>query len=227
MFGFGKKNKVEARVDERHINKIVDYTCISSTMTTKELEKKMCVAYKNKYYLVCVNPINVKFASEYAKLRLKGSIKIGTVIGFPLGETTTDVKLYEMKKAMADGAEEVDVMIALSRVKSGDFNYIKNEISRIVKASKKCIVKIIIETAVLTRQEMQRLSLICAKCKVDYIQTSSGFNKGGARIEDIEVIVDTVKDKCKVKASGGIENATQAIIMARAGAVRIGTSREI
>lgn len=227
MFGLGKKIKCANEVDEKHLNKIVDYTCISPIMTTKELEKKMCVAYKNKYYLVCVNPVNVRFAASYAKLRLKGVVKIGAVIGFPLGETSTDVKLYELKKAISDGADEVDVVISVSRVKSGDYNYVKNEIARIVKASKKCIVKIIVESSVLTKQELERVSLICARCKVDYIQTSSGFARGGATIEDIETISGAVRGRCKIKASGGIENGTQAIIMARAGAERIGTSREI
>ena len=97
MFGFNKKN-LGTVVDERRINKVVDYTCISPLMTQKELEKKLCVAYKNKYYSVCVNPINVKFASNYATVRLKGQVVVGTVVGFPLGETTIDVKVYEIKK---------------------------------------------------------------------------------------------------------------------------------
>ena len=130
MFGFRKKSESEVFVDEKHINKVVDYTCISPTLTTKELEKKLCVAYKRKYYSICVNPINVKFAVSFVNLKLKNTIKVGTVIGFPLGETSTDVKLYELKKAISDGAEEVDVVLCVSRIKSGDFAYIKNEISR-------------------------------------------------------------------------------------------------
>ena len=226
MFGFNKKN-LGTTVDERRINKIVDYTCISPLMTQKELEKKLCVAYKNKYYSVCVNPINVKFASNYATVRLKGQVVIGTVIGFPLGETTIDTKVYEIKKAISDGAEEVDVMLAVSKIKSGDFNYVKTELSRVMKAAKKKVVKVIVETTSLTKVELSRVSALCAKCHIDYVQTSSGYASGGATIEDIETIIEASKGKVKVKASGGIETATQAVIMTRAGAVRIGTSREI
>lgn len=226
MFGFSKKNNGGV-VDERRINKIVDYTCISPLMTQKELEKKLCIAYKNKYYLVCVNPINVKFAKSYSSVKLKGQVLIGCVIGFPLGETTIDTKVYEIKKAISDGAEELDVMLAVSKIKAGDFNYVKTEISRIVKAAKKKVVKIIVESSSLTRVELSRVSALCARCHVDYIQTSSGYASGGATIEDIETIVEASKGKVKVKASGGIETSSQAVIMTRAGATRIGTSREI
>jgi len=228
MFGFGRKNKKNKPVvDEKRIHRIVDYTCISPVLNKKELEKAMCVAYKNKYYSIVVNPINVSLARAYIDLRLKSTINLVSVIGYPLGETPTEVKLYEMKKALGDGADEFDVMLSVSRVKMGDFAYIKNEISRVMKAAKKHVVKIIIETANLNRAELNKICAICAKYKVNFIQTSSGFANGGANIEDIELIKTASQHKCEVKASGGIENRNQAIIMLRAGADRIGTSREI
>ena len=228
MFGFGRKNKQEKTVvDEKRIHRIIDYTCISPVMTKKELERAMCIAYKNKYNSIVVNPINVAQARAYIDLRLKSTINLVSVIGFPLGETTTEVKLYEIKKALNDGADEFDVMLPVSRIKMGDFGYIKNEISRVMKAAKRHIVKIIIETASLNKSEMNKVCSICAKCRVNFIQTSSGYANGGANIEDVEMIRQSVQNKCEVKASGGIENRNQAIIMMRAGASRIGTSREI
>lgn len=226
MFGLKFKAKSNDKIDERHIHKIVDFTCISPLLTKKELEKLMCVAYKNKYYSFCINPVNVKYAQEYNELKFKSALQISTVIGFPLGETTVDAKVYEIKKALLDGADELDVVITISRVKMGDYGYIKNEISRIVKAAKKHVVKIIVETSYLNKQELAKVCSICAKYKVDYIQTSTGF-AGGATIEDVETIKSHSNNRYKVKASGGIETNNQGVILMRAGAERIGTSREI
>lgn len=227
MFGFGKKTKEKLIVEEKHINKIVDYTCISPVITKKELERAMCVAYKNKYYSIVVNPINVSYARSYIDYRLKSAIKLVSVIGYPLGETPTEVKLYEIKKALADGADELDVVLAVSRVKMGDWAYIKNEISRLMKAGKRNVVKIIVETANLNKTELNKVCALCAKYKVNYVQTSTGFANGGATLEDIELIRNSAGSRSEVKASGGIENRSQAIILMRAGASRIGTSREI
>ena len=227
MFGFGKKQFHMQEISEKHLNKIVDFTCISPLITNKELERMLCVVYKNKYKSIVVNPINVEFARSYIDIRLKSTISLASVIGYPLGETPTEVKLFEIKKALSDGADEIDVMLAISRIKMGDWGYIKNEISRIVKAGKKHIVKIIVEASSLTKNELTKVSCICAKYKINYVQTSSGFASGGAMIEDIELIRSATQGKCEVKASGGVENRTQAIIMLRAGATRIGTSREI
>lgn len=227
MFGFGKKKKQELVVDEKHINKIVDYTCISPVATKKELERAMCVAYKNRYHGIVVNPINVEYVKSYVEYKLKSALNIVSVVGFPLGETPTEVKVYEIKKAVSDGADELDVMIAVSRIKMGDWAYIKNEVSRIMRASKRCVVKIIIETASLNRAEVNKVCSICAKYKVNFVQTSSGFANGGATIDDIELMRAAVGERCEIKASGGIENRNQAILLLRAGAARIGTSREI
>ena len=227
MFGFGRKKNEKLQVDEKRIHRIVDFTCISPVLTKKELERAMCVAYKNKYYSIVVNPINVSQARAYIDYKLKSVIKLVSVIGFPLGETPTEVKLFEIKKAINDGADELDVMIPVSRIRMGDYAYIKSEISRVMKASKRRVVKIIAETANLNRTELNKLCAICAKLKVNYIQTSTGFASGGASIEDVELMLSASGRKCEVKASGGIENRNQAIILLRAGATRIGTSREI
>ena len=227
MFGFKRRSESKQEVSEKHLNKIVDFTCISPILTKKELERAMCVAYKNKYCSIVVNPINVAYARSYIDLRLKSTIGLVSVIGYPLGETPTEVKLYEIKKAIADGADEIDVVVAVSRIKMGDFAYIKNELSRIMKATKKKVVKIIVEASSLNKSELSKVCALCAKYKVNYIQTSTGFASGGATIEDVELIKSASQNKCEVKASGGIENRAQALVMLRAGATRIGTSREI
>lgn len=226
MFLFGRKT-VATEVNEKQLNRIVDYTCISPLITLKELERAMCVAYKNKYHAIVVNPINVEFARSYIDLRLKSTISLVSVIGYPLGEVQTEVKLFEIKRAILDGADELDVMISVSRIKMNDWGYVKNEISRIMKAAKKHVVKIIIESSALTKTELSKVCSLCAKYKVNYVQTSSGFADGGATIEDVEIIKSTCQGRCEAKASGGIENRNQALVMLRAGATRIGTSREI
>ena len=226
MFGFGKKTGV-TEINEKHLNKIVDYTCISPLVTKKDLERMMCVAYKNKYHAIVVNPINVEFARSYIDLRLKSSIELVSVIGYPLGETLTDVKLLEIKRVLQDGAGEIDVMLPISRIKMGDWGYVKNEISRVMRSAKRHIVKFIVEASALTKGELSKVCAICAKYRVNFVQTSSGFVDGGATIEDVELIRNSCQGKCDVKASGGIENRSQALVMLRSGATRIGTSREI
>lgn len=226
MLGFRRKH-VSEEINEKHLNKIVDYTCISPFITKKELERMMCVAYKNKYHAIVVNPINVEFARSYIDLKLKSSIELVSVIGYPLGETLTEVKLFEIKRVLQDGAGEIDVMLPISRIKMGDWGYVKNEISRVVKSAKRHVVKFIVESSSLTKGELSKVCSICAKYKVNFVQTSSGFVDGGATIEDVELIKNSSQGKCAVKASGGIENRSQALIMLRSGATRIGTSREI
>lgn len=221
------KDKNASGVTEKNINKIVDYTCILPTLTKKELEKKLCVAYKNRCYSICVNPVNVKDAYDYIKVKLKGALKLVCQVGFPLGESATETKVFELKKALQDGADEIDAMISISRIKSGDYSYVKNELTRLRRACKKHILKVIVETSVLTKVELSKVCSICAKCKIDFIETSSGFAGGGAELDDIESIKNYCGSKCEIKASGGIETARQAIIFVNAGATRIGTSREI
>lgn len=227
MFGFRSRKENLPMIDEKRINKIVDYTCIQPTLTRKELERHCLIAYKNKYSAIVVNPVNVEMVRAYIDYKLKSSINLVCVIGYPLGENTTETKVFEVKKAVQDGADELDVMISVSRIKMGEYGYIKNELSRIVKASKRRVVKVIVETAYLNKTELTKVASICSKCKVNFIQTSSGFANGGAQIEDIEIIRSAVNGKVEIKASGAIENRNQAIIMLRAGASRIGTSREI
>lgn len=227
LFSKKLKNDYGVNIDEKNVNKLVDFTLLNPTATHKELEKFMCCAYKNKYYSVCVNPINVDFCKKYIEYRFKGNLKVVAVISFPLGANALDTKVFEVKKAIKDGADEVDVVINLASIKDGDWTSIKYELGRVRKVSRKKILKVVIETALFTKTEIEKISLICAKYKVDYIMTSTGFADGGATPEIVEIIRNTIKNKCGIKASGGVETRAQAINLIRIGATRIGTSREI
>lgn len=227
MFGQKNQNDNVFNIDDKNINRIVDYTLLSPTVGAKDLEKFLCTAYKNKYYAVCVNPVNVAYARKYIDYKFKGNLKVVSVIGFPLGENLTETKIFEIKQAIKDGADEVDVVAPISRILSGDYNYVKYEISRVARAAKKIVVKVIIETALLSKQEIIKISALCAKYKIDYVKTSTGFADGGATPEVVEIIKSAVKNKCGIKASGGIQTRVQAVNLVRAGATRIGTSREL
>ena len=227
MFGAKIKDDLNVKVDEKKVNRVIDYTLLSPSASLKDLEKFLCTAYKNKYYAVCVNPINVAFARKFIDYKFKGSLKLVSVIGFPLGENLTDTKVYEIKQAIKDGVDEVDVVAPISRILSGDWAYVRNELVRVSRTARKKVIKVIIETALLSKQEIIKISQLCVKCKIDYVKTSTGFADGGATPEVVEIIKSAVKNKCGIKASGGIQNKVHAVNLLRAGATRIGTSREL
>ncbi len=227
LFSKKIKNDYGVNLDEKNVNKLVDFTNLNPTATHKDLERFMCTAYKNKYYSICVNPINVEFCKRFIDYKFKGAIRVCAVIGFPLGSTTLDIKVQEIKRAIKDGADEVDVVLDLSKIKDADWGSVKVELARVRKASRKKILKVIIETAVLTKTEIEKVSVLCARGRVDFIMTCTGFADGGASPEVVDIIRSAIKDKCGIKASGGVETKTQAVNLIRIGASRIGTSREI
>lgn len=214
-------------IDDKNINAIVDFTLLSPTATVVDVENLCNIAQKNRYFSVCINPVNVAFARNYIDLKLKSSLKICTVVGFPLGENTTESKVFETKRAIADGADEIDMVLSISRVKAGNWDYVKNDISRVVRVSRGRVVKVIIETAYLTRDEIVQATKICMKARASFVKTSTGFAPGGATLEGVELISSVVKGRCGVKASGGIASRFDAVNMVRKGATRIGTSRII
>lgn len=227
---FGKKKNVtyeDVELSERDLNSYIDYTLLDPRAGDKDVENICNIAVKHRYFSVCVNPINVAHARKYINARLNDTIKVVSVVGFPLGANTIESKVLEAKKAISDGADEIDVVICISKAKQGDFAYIKNELSRIVRCSKGRVVKAIIETCYFNRDEIIKLCKVCVKAKVDFVKTSTGYGVGGATPEVVELIKQNVEGKCLVKASGGIRSRNDAFIMLRAGARRIGTSREI
>ena len=206
------------------VNSRVDFTLLDPRATEQDLEKICDIAYKNQYGAVCVNPVNVKYVSCYNYKNFSNKLKIVSVAGFPLGASSTQTKIFEVKESVENGADEIDLVINIAKAKSGDFLYIKNEIEKIRKVLKRKIFKVIIETAYFDENEIIKLAKLCVATKVDYIKTSTGFAPMGATPEVVSLIKKVVGVKCKIKASGGIKSREQAINFINLGADRIGTS---
>ena len=207
-----------------NLNKYVEHTLLKQDATKAELVKLFEEAKEYNFLGVCVNPCYVSLAKE----NLAGSdVKIVTVVGFPLGANTTETKIFETINAVRDGADEIDMVINVTKLKDRELDYIVNEISGIKAACQGKALKVIIETDLLTKEEVKLASELCVKGGADFVKTSTGFVKGGvgAKVEDVEVMYNTVKDAgLQVKASGGVRDKDAAIAMIKAGAVRLGTS---
>lgn len=168
-----------------------------------------------------MQPVYVSLCAEY--LKNAPQVKIACVVGFPMGENVTDVKVYEAKRAVADGADEIDMVACISAIKNGNYSYVKKEIRRVVKAAK-VPVKVIIETSLLGQDEMVRAAVCARDAGAAFVKTSTGYFGEGAKAEDVKLLKETVKGACGVKASGGIRTAADLRRMVEAGADRIGTS---
>ncbi|NJE25634.1 deoxyribose-phosphate aldolase [Thermococcus sp. MV5] len=206
-----------------NIAKYIDHTNLKSYATKEDIIKLCEEAKKYGFYAVCVNPYRVKLAKEH----LKGTeIKVASVIGFPLGATPTEVKVFEAKKALENGADELDMVINIGALKDKDYEYVKKDIAEVVKVAheKGAIVKVIIETCYLTEEEKEIACKLAVEAGTDFVKTSTGFGTGGATIEDVKLMRKIVGEKVGVKAAGGIRTYKQAIEMIQAGANRIGTS---
>lgn len=202
-------------------NKYIDHTLLKANATDEAIAKLCDEALKYDFASVCVNPGYVKFCSE--KLA-NSDVKVCTVIGFPLGATSTESKVFETKQAVKDGAKEIDMVINVSRLHENDDEYVLNEIKKIRKACKGLVLKVIIETCLLTDEEKVRACKLSKKAKADFVKTSTGFSTGGATVEDVKLMRKTVGKKMHVKASGGIRDAKTFLAMLKAGADRIGAS---
>ena len=206
------------------LNKYIEHTLLKQDAKESDLIKLFEEAKENKFLGVCVNPCYVRLA----KKNLKGSdVKIVTVIGFPLGANATEVKVFETQKAVADGADEIDMVINGTKLKDNDKDFIVNEIKAIKKACDGHNLKVIIETDLLNKEEIVRACEYSVLGGADFVKTSTGFVKGGvgAKAEDVALMYKTVKDAgLQVKASGGIRDRQTALDMIEAGAVRLGTS---
>lgn len=223
MFRFSKNIKSEFN----DVNSKVDFTLLDPRATYEDLEKFCDVAFKNRYYSVCVNSVNVAYVKGLISKCYPNALKVCSVIGFPLGATSISTKYLEAKEALQNGADELDVVINIGEAKQGNFLYVKDELSKIKKLAKRKVVKAIIETCYFDKNEIQRLCKICMQAKVDFIKTSTGFGTGGATEEDVLTIKKTVGGRCSIKASGGIRTRAQAIKLIELGADRIGTSHLI
>ncbi len=200
----------------------IDHTLLKADATEKDIKKLCKEAKEYGFFSVCVNPCFVK----YAKKQLRNSgVKVCTVIGFPLGANVTKVKVYEAKKAISDGADELDVVLNIGKFKEKKYNYIIKELSKIVKlCGNKLITKVIIETCYLTKEEILKALEVIYEAGVDFVKTSTGYGKAGAQLDDVKMIKDACNNKLKIKASGGIKTLAQVKEFISAGADRIGTS---
>ena len=206
------------------LNKYIDHTNLKNTSTLKDIEKLCNEAIKYKFASVCVYPYYVPLASKLLKGK---NVDICTVIGFPSGESTKEVKVFEAINAVENGATEIDMVINISALKNKDYDYIKEEIEEIRDAIDGKVLKVIIETCLLTKEEIVKMTEICNDTFVNFIKTSTGFGESGAKVEDIELISSHKNAILEIKASGGIKTYEDAKKMIEAGATRIGTSNGV
>lgn len=203
------------------INRMIDHTLLKQDASIEAIKKLCEEAKQYKFASVCVNPGFVPLA---AKL-LKGTeVKVCTVVGFPLGATLPESKAYEAKLAIENGATEVDMVLNDSMAKEHDYDYIAKEVALVKKACGNVLLKVILETCLLTDDEIIECSKASVRGGADYVKTSTGFSKGGATTHAVELMRKAVGPKIGVKASGGIHSREEALAMIKAGATRIGAS---
>ncbi|EGO2636568.1 deoxyribose-phosphate aldolase [Enterococcus faecalis] len=204
------------------LNRMIDHTILKPEATEAAVQKIIDEAKEYNFFSVCINPCWVAFASEQLA---DIDVAVCTVIGFPLGANTPEVKAYEAADAIKNGANEVDMVINIGALKSQQYDYVRQDIQGVVDAAKgKALVKVIIETALLTDEEKVKACELAKEAGADFVKTSTGFSTGGAKVADIRLMRETVGPDMGVKASGGVHNAEEALAMIEAGATRIGAS---
>ncbi len=202
------------------LERYIDQTLLKPDSTQKQIEQLCSGALEFNFYSVCVQPHFVHLASQL----LSGSHTLPiTVIGFPLGNNTSDTKVFEAQNAESLGAQEIDMVINLAALKSKDFDFALDDVKKVVE-SVDLPVKVIVETALLTNEEKIIAAAIVDEADADFIKTSTGFASAGAQIEDIHLFYHLLEDRVAIKASGGIKNRTQALDFLKAGCERLGTS---
>ena len=209
------------------LNKYIEHTLLKQDATRAEITKLLEEACQYSFLGVCVNPCNVSYARQYLKDTNRSDVKVVTVIGFPLGQATCESKVLETVDAIKNGADEIDMVINGGKLKDKEYDYIVDEISKVKSACQGRNLKVIIETDLLTKEEIKIACELCIKGGANFVKTSTGFVKNGvgAKAEDVKLMYETVKDAgLQVKASGGIRDKEAALKMIEAGAVRLGTS---
>lgn len=204
------------------LNSYIDHTNLKPEAQIDNIKKLVDEAIANDFYSVCVNGTYVKGIKEYNK-----DVRIAVVVGFPLGAMTTKAKAYEAKCAIEDGASEIDMVIAVGRLKDKDYDYVLEDIKAVKEAIGDKTLKVIIETCLLTDEEKIKACELSEKAGADFVKTSTGFSTGGANVADVALMKKTVGDRLKVKASGGIHTRDEALALVEAGADRIGASKSI
>lgn len=208
-----------------NLAKYIDHTILKPDTLESDVIKVCNEAKEHSFFSVCVNPYYVSLVSE----QLKGTdVKVTSVIGFPLGASTTEIKALEAKKAVEDGADEIDMVINVSALKDGKYAYVLNDIKAVVESIKgKAILKVILETCLLTDEEKVKACELSKEAGAHFVKTSTGFSTGGATEADVRLMKKTVGDALEVKASGAVRDRETAEKMIAAGATRIGASSSV
>lgn len=207
-----------------NIEKMIDHTMLKADATTETIKRYCSEAKEYGFASVCVNTCHVPLVAE----ELKGSdVKVCCVVGFPLGAMSTAAKAFEAKKAVHDGADEVDMVINVGGMKDSNYEMVKADIKAVVDASEGRTVKVIIETCLLTKDEIVKACELSVEAGASFVKTSTGFSTGGALASDVALMKKTVGDRAKVKASGGIRTYEQAMELINAGADRIGAGNGV
>lgn len=206
------------------LNKMIDHTILKADAKREDVLKYCEEAKEYDFMSVCVNSCNVKIV----KKELDGSdVKVCCVVGFPLGAMATEAKAFEAKYCVDNGADEIDMVINIGALKDENYDYVKKDIEEVVKASSGKVVKVIIETCLLSDEEKKKACELAKEAEADFVKTSTGFSTGGATVEDVKLMKSVVGDELKVKASGGVRTKEDAMKMIEAGADRIGASSGI
>jgi deoxyribose-phosphate aldolase len=204
-----------------NLAKYIDHTLLKPQAAQADIAKLCQEAKQYGFFSVCVNPYWVAFCKEQLK---ESEVKVCTVIGFPLGATPTEVKVFEAKNALAHGADELDMVVNLGAVKSKDWDTVLNDIQAVRRAGENFTLKVIIETSVLTDEEKVKVCQLAEKAGADFVKTSTGFTGAGATVADVSLMRKTVGSHVQVKASGGVRTREDFDKMVAAGATRIGAS---
>ncbi|MEE0108715.1 MAG: deoxyribose-phosphate aldolase [Merdibacter sp.] len=205
-------------------NKYIDHTLLKADATRKDIEKLCAEAKQYDFASVCVNTYWVPLCASELK---DSDVSVCCVVGFPLGAMSTQAKAFETRQAVKDGADEIDMVINIGELKNGNDEAVLHDIEAVVQAAEGAVVKVILENCLLEKEEIVRACKLCMEAKADFVKTSTGFSTGGAVLEDVRLMKETVVGKCKVKAAGGIRSKADMDAMIEAGADRIGTSAGI
>lgn len=225
LFPCDKPTFLMTKSNALQVAQSIDHTLLKATATQDQIVQLCREAKTHSFYSVCVNPKWVPLCKQ--ELLHSDTIPI-TVIGFPLGACTTEQKIYETHTAVADGAQEIDMVIDISLALEGQWQALVEEINAVVRAAKGLPVKVILETGYLSDEQIRQSSLACVKAEAHFVKTSTGFGPRGASIEDIQIIQSAIQgSSLKIKASGGIRNFEDWQKFHRAGATRIGTSASV
>lgn len=202
-------------------NKMIDHTVLKAD-TPLETVKRICdEAIEYGFASVCINPCHVAYCADYLK---DSDVNVCTVIGFPLGANTSAVKAFETKDAISNGADEIDMVMNIGALKDKNYDLVRDDVKAVVEAANGTLVKVILETCLLTEDEIKKACELCVEVKADYVKTSTGFSTRGATIEDVQIMKAAVQGKAKVKAAGGVRTHEDMVKIVEAGADRIGTS---